>query len=1072
MAPRNEDVDELESSGSPPDAPTLLEITDFDATLVRLKWKAPAKDGGSPVTFYVVEYKQRTEEEWQQFPKVKADKNPKTAVDGLTTGGKYEFRVFAENRAGRGPCSDVVGPQLVKAQRAPAKICRKTMVDKVIKVNQQLDLCVPVEGEPAPECVWKKDGVEVKTEDNVKVSYGTNVAKLLLIPARRANVGKYSLSAKNQHGADEVEIDVQIFGRPTIPVGPLVVSEVTKKSCRLSWKMPEDDGGKAISHYEVEKMDESTGSWLPAGNPKGFSWDIRNLVEGRSYRFLVRAVNEDGDSPNLETEDATIAKNEFEVPTKPGKPKASNWGPDWAEVKWAAPEDDGGAEVKEYKLEMRDADKRAWNEVARCRDTTIEVRNCGMELDHEYVFRVTAYNAGGESDTSDPSDAITAMERFVKPRLDKDLIGKERELNAGQMLRFDTVCVAEPPAKITWALPNGEVLLHNGDNIVIDNSEKNRSSLILKNVDRGQSGMFKCVAKNSSGEDEHEVRVDILAPPSRPTGPVQVYKVTPSGCTVSWGKPKEDGGSPILGYSIEKKDVEKDYWSPCGKLSGKMATVMKELEFEVNDLVENFVYVFRVIAFNAIGDGEPLMTPMPTIAKFELDPPAQPYNINIVDYDKKWVKLEWCVAPGPRAQRFVVEKSETFLIPKDDDEEEAQVEEGEEGESKPKMIAGVPMEPPKPRDPNKHQEYIEYNSGWMVAGTTDDDMPEIKIDDLQEGYKYQFRVKAVNRAGPSYPSESTDEIVAKTRKQKPVVDRSGMPKEVALPRGENLVLRVKVQGEPITDKAWFWGRREIKSSATVNIESSDYASKLTVLNLERADTGSFSFRAENDHGSAECTTEINVMVPPGKPKGPMRIDNVCGEGCTAAWCPPEDDGGSPVQYYIVERAHGTGESWVPCGRVNAPDCEVKIGGLTQDKEYRLRVFAVNAQGESESLGCVDSFLTENPFQCPGAPGRPEMRDWDTDHFDMMWTAPRNDGGSRVLGYELEARIWREPAWFKAGEVRMQMERGVVEGVELGQSYAVRVRAKNAAGWGPWSIESEQLVCKHKVNILFLLVSLG
>ena len=107
---------------------------------------------------------------------------------------------------------------------------------------------------------------------------------------------------------------------------------MTKRSCRLSWKMPEDDGGKQISHYEVEKMDEATGSWLPAGNPKGFSCDLRNLVEGRSYKFLVRAVNEDGDSPNLETEGFTVAKNEFDVPTKPGKPKPSNWGPDWAEV--------------------------------------------------------------------------------------------------------------------------------------------------------------------------------------------------------------------------------------------------------------------------------------------------------------------------------------------------------------------------------------------------------------------------------------------------------------------------------------------------------------------------------------------------------------------------------------------------------------------------------------------------------------------------------------------------------------------------------------------------------------------
>ena len=33
--------------------------------------------------------------------------------------------------------------------------------------------------------------------------------------------------------------------------------------------------------------------------------------------------------------------------------------------------------------------------------------------------------------------------------------------------------------------------------------------------------------KNSTGLDEHEIRVDILAPPAKPTGPVEVSKVTP-----------------------------------------------------------------------------------------------------------------------------------------------------------------------------------------------------------------------------------------------------------------------------------------------------------------------------------------------------------------------------------------------------------------------------------------------------------------------------------------------------------------------------------------------------------------
>ena len=31
------------------------------------------------------------------------------------------------------------------------------------------------------------------------------------------------------------------------------------------------------------------------------------------------------------------------------------------------------------------------------------------------------------------------MERFVKPRLDKELLGKERDLTAGQMMRLEAV---------------------------------------------------------------------------------------------------------------------------------------------------------------------------------------------------------------------------------------------------------------------------------------------------------------------------------------------------------------------------------------------------------------------------------------------------------------------------------------------------------------------------------------------------------------------------------------------------------------------------------------------------------
>ena len=41
----------------------------------------------------------------------------------------------------------------------------------------------------------------------------------------------------------------------------------------------------------------------------------------------------------------------------------------------------------------------------------------------------------------------------------------------------------------------------------------------------------------------------------------------------------------------------------------------------------------------------------------------------------------------------------------------------------------------------------------------------MKVEDLAEREEYQFRVKAVNKAGPSQPSEATDWHLVKHRKR-------------------------------------------------------------------------------------------------------------------------------------------------------------------------------------------------------------------------------------------------------------------------------------------------------------------
>ena len=72
-----------------------------------------------------------------------------------------------------------------------------------------------------------------------------------------------------------------------------------------------------------------------------------------------------------------------------------------------------------------------------------------------------------------------------------------------------------------------------------------------------------------------ELRVDVLSPPTMPKGILEISDIKPTSCKLTWKKPEDDGGSPIMGYTIEKKDVERDTWVACGKIAAKTMAVMK-----------------------------------------------------------------------------------------------------------------------------------------------------------------------------------------------------------------------------------------------------------------------------------------------------------------------------------------------------------------------------------------------------------------------------------------------------------------------------------------------------------------
>ena len=114
-----------------------------------------------------------------------------------------------------------------------------------------------------------------------------------------------------------------------------------------------------------------------------------------------------------------------------------------------------------------------------------------------------------------------------------------------------------------------------------------------------------------------------------------------------------------------------------------------------------------------------------------------------------------------------------------------------------------------------------------------------------------------------------------------------------------------------------------------------------------------------------CNKKINCDFfvfkkgKPSKPKGPLKVSDVNAEGCKLDWEPPEDDGGEPIQQYVVEKMDTETGRWVPVLTTKEPGAE--ITGLVPGKDYKFRVKAVNPEGESEPLETDKATTAKNPF---------------------------------------------------------------------------------------------------------------
>ncbi|KAJ9594581.1 hypothetical protein L9F63_027435 [Diploptera punctata] len=143
-----------------------------------------------------------------------------------------------------------------------------------------------------------------------------------------------------------------------------------------------------------------------------------------------------------------------------------------------------------------------------------------------------------------------------------------------------------------------------GEWIKVNNYPTPNTSFTVQDLREGSRYEFRVIAVNEAGPGK----------PSKPTEPITAEaqrlkpdapeppkpdRITRDSVTLSWRPPRNDGGSKIKGYIIQKKGKGDKDWSDVN------STPVPVNVFKVPNLKEGDEYQFRVIAVNDVGPSDP-----------------------------------------------------------------------------------------------------------------------------------------------------------------------------------------------------------------------------------------------------------------------------------------------------------------------------------------------------------------------------------------------------------------------------------------------------------------------------------
>jgi len=969
----------------------------------------------------------------------------------VVAGNEYYYKVYSVTSEGISTAaSNVDGAQTVNPANAPAGVTATNGVTQAnVSWNASTDLGG---GSTLAYKIYKNTNGGTYTLLAQPSGTGTTYTDTAVTPG---NTYGYKIVTVNEAGdSPQSTPATTVIGTVPDPATGLTVTPQAGAQHIIDWVAPSNNGGFAVSGYEVERSPSgNAGTWTTVqqvGNVLTWTDNTGALTLGDTYFYRVLALNSQGpaapsnvgsgltgDAPSAVTNVTADALVNYEINL--------NW----------TPANENFYAISGYEVFASENGATAVS-VGTVPQAQTTFLHQSLNSGSTYTYSVYATNSLGTSPISNQPSTTAG-----------DIPGVPTGLTVTPVVpsQIDVAWGASSPNG--YAVTYTVAISTDGGATWDETTHTGLTALTLTQTSlvNGQTYQYKISATNTLGTSAYTAGVSGKAGdvPAIPTG-LSVTPISATELTFAWGVPN-DNGYTLTGYKVERS-------------TDNITFTVIDPNFQSNvypdtGLTTSTAYYYKVSAINGLGtsaasnsaNGQTFGVPSPittlaltTISTSQIDLTWSQPSLNgfaFVDYtiERSFDGVVW--------QNHATTTNTTYQDTLNTNENTeyhyriyTQNSYGTSVAGNPELTYTLPT-PPATVTPTVQsdtqvdlawnnpigtahsgfliEQSIDAGSTWTTVTTTTNQNLAYSVINLTPLTDYQFRISTVNQAGNSVPSS----VATATTFGVPDVP-TGLT-ATALPGSQiqlDWVAPTNTNGAPVTEY-------KIERSTDGGVTWGPLVVNTGNLNITYSDTGltttqEYHYRvsAYNIYGVGNPGTEASAIASdvPSQVTG-LTATPTINYTIDLVWTTPNGNGYAVSGYTIERNIAGAGWVTIVPDTTSVATTYADIN-LSASTVYEYRVSAINVVG----TGLASSIVASNAGDVPGSPVL-TLTALPNSTIQLDWTVP-SDNGFAITTYAVE-KSTDGTNWSPLTSINANTYQDT--GLTNGSTYYYKVTAVNQVG---------------------------